>query len=310
MQAPACHENMVKVAGYILGEFGNLIAGDQRSSPLIQFQLLHSKYHLCSASTRALLLTTYVKFINLFPEIKNDIQTVLRNESNIRSADAELQQRTVEYLQLSSITTTDVLATVLEEMPPFPERESSILATLKKKKPGMTSGLNSVPKDYKAGAVANNILNDLHTANNASTDLLGLNTSLPSNNIGGQAPQSSASLLVDVFGDFNSTPSVNNSVANNVAAPSAPTSNIIISNDEGLRKLVCKSNGVLFENDLLQIGIKSEFKQNLGRISLFYGNKTNSQFTFFLPSITWPEPLAQSKSNPMHSLMTSNPFIC
>jgi hypothetical protein len=43
LQAPACHENMVKVGGYILGEFGNLIAGDQRSSPLVQFQLLHSK---------------------------------------------------------------------------------------------------------------------------------------------------------------------------------------------------------------------------------------------------------------------------
>ena len=28
---PACHENMVKVGGYILGEFGNLIAGDPRS---------------------------------------------------------------------------------------------------------------------------------------------------------------------------------------------------------------------------------------------------------------------------------------
>ena len=36
LQAPACHENMVKVGGYILGEFGNLIAGDQRSSPLVQ----------------------------------------------------------------------------------------------------------------------------------------------------------------------------------------------------------------------------------------------------------------------------------
>lgn len=287
---------MVKVAGYILGEFGNLIAGDQRSSPIIQFQLLHSKYHLCSASTRALLLTTYVKFINLFPEIKNDIQNVLRNESNIRSADAELQQRTVEYLQLTTITTTDVLATVLEEMPPFPERESSILATLKKKKPGMTSGLNAVPKEYK-GTMANNILNDVHT-NNASTDLLGLNASPPSNNIGGQPHQSSASLLVDVFGDIGSTaPSLNNtnSVTNNVAAPAAPGSTIIISNEEGLKKLVCKSNGVLFENDLLQIGVKSEFKQNLGRISLFYGNKTNSQFQFFLPSITWPEPLAQSK---------------
>ncbi len=48
LQAPACHENMVKVGGYILGEFGNLIAGDTRSAPLVQFRLLHSKYHLCS----------------------------------------------------------------------------------------------------------------------------------------------------------------------------------------------------------------------------------------------------------------------
>ena len=31
LQVPACHENMVKVGGYILGEFGNLIAGDSRS---------------------------------------------------------------------------------------------------------------------------------------------------------------------------------------------------------------------------------------------------------------------------------------
>ena len=45
VQAPSYHENMVKVAGYILVVFGNLIAGDQRSSPIIQFQPLHSKYH-------------------------------------------------------------------------------------------------------------------------------------------------------------------------------------------------------------------------------------------------------------------------
>lgn len=54
----------------------------------------------------------------------------------MRSADAELQQRASEYLQLSIVASSDVLATVLEEMPSFPERESSILAVLKKKKPG------------------------------------------------------------------------------------------------------------------------------------------------------------------------------
>ncbi|MGH0186279.1 UNVERIFIED_CONTAM: hypothetical protein FKN15_020613 [Acipenser sinensis] len=109
LQAPACHENMVKVGGYILGEFGNLIAGDPRSSPLVQFNLLHSKFHLCSVPTRALLLSAYIKFINLFPETKPTIQEVLRSDSQIRNSDVELQQRAVEYLKLSSIASTDVL---------------------------------------------------------------------------------------------------------------------------------------------------------------------------------------------------------
>jgi AP-2 complex subunit alpha len=281
---------MVKVSGYILGEFGNLIAGDQRSSPLIQFQLLHSKYHLCSASTRALLLTTYVKFINLFPEIKIDIQTVLKNHSNIRSADAELQQRTVEYLQLTSITTTDVLATVLEEMPPFPERESSILATLKKKKPGMTSGVTPTGKEYK-GTMNNNISNDISSPvipTNASTDLLGLNSSPPTEVT---QTQSNASLLVDVFGDINSISSGTSSTFNNIGAAVNASPGVVVSNEEGLKKLVIKHNGVLFENELLQIGVKSEFRQNLGRISLFYGNKTNSQFQGFLPTVSCSDQL-------------------
>ena len=39
-------------------------------------------------------------------------------------------------------------------------------------------------------------------------------------------------------------------------------------------RFTCKNNGVLYENDLIQIGVKSEFRQNLGRIALYFGNKT------------------------------------
>lgn len=41
-------------------------------------------------------------------------------------------------------------------------------------------------------------------------------------------------------------------------------------------RFVFKNNGVLFENDLIQIGVKSEYRQNLGRLGLFYGNKTQT----------------------------------
>ena len=42
-----------------------------------------------------------------------------------------------------------------------------------------------------------------------------------------------------------------------------------------LFRFICKNNGVLFENDIIQIGVKSEFRQNLGRTEIFYGNKTS-----------------------------------
>uniref|UniRef100_A0A671YIY1 AP-2 complex subunit alpha n=1 Tax=Sparus aurata TaxID=8175 RepID=A0A671YIY1_SPAAU len=305
LQAPACHENMVKVGGYILGEFGNLIAGDPRSSPLVQFNLLHSKFHLCSVPTRALLLSAYIKFINLFPETKATIQEVLRCDSQIRNSDVELQQRAVEYLKLSSIASTDVLATVLEEMPPFPERESSILAKLKKKKgPGAVSVTELEDSKREGGELNGGGDRGQDTAtmaaSNASTpspsaDLLGIRSTAPL----GAAPASAGSLLVDVFSEAGPTaPSaaVNDDGFLSSAPPSEDPAPPLSEADDLLNKFVCKNNGVLFENQLLQIGIKSEYRQNLGRMYLFYGNKTSVQFASFTTTVSCPGEL-QSQLN-------------
>ncbi|GAB1292916.1 AP-2 complex subunit alpha-2 [Apodemus speciosus] len=249
LQAPACHENLVKVGGYILGEFGNLIAGDPRSSPLIQFNLLHSKFHLCSVPTRALLLSTYIKFVNLFPEVKATIQDVLRSDSQLKNADVELQQRAVEYLRLSTVASTDILATVLEEMPPFPERESSILAKLKKKKgPSTVTDLEETKRersiDVNGGPEPVPASTSAASTPSPSADLLGLGAVPPAPT--GPPPSSGGGLLVDVFSDSASA-----------VAPLAPGS------EDNFARFVCKNNGVLFENQLLQIGLKSEFRQNL-----------------------------------------------
>ncbi|XP_041445341.1 adaptor related protein complex 2 subunit alpha 2 L homeolog isoform X2 [Xenopus laevis] len=326
LQAPACHENLVKVGGYILGEFGNLIAGDPRSSPLIQFNLLHSKFHLCSVPTRALLLSAYIKFINLFPEIKPTIQDVLRSDSQLRNADVELQQRAVEYLRLSSIASNDILATVLEEMPPFPERESSILAKLKKKKGPSTvidledtkkeksnSDLNGITEHAPVSTSQQLIVEDqvtyavrqrplsllvptpssshclysgtshlaaalpvFQSTPSPSADLLGLGASSGSSSTAKAAP-SAGNLLVDVFADA-----------------SLPVAAVASEAEDHFSRLICKNNGVLFENQLLQIGVKSEFRQNLGRMFIFFGNKMSSQFQNFTSTVICSDELSAS----------------
>ncbi|XP_038050439.1 AP-2 complex subunit alpha-2-like isoform X2 [Patiria miniata] len=333
LQAPACHENMVKVGGYILGEFGNLIAGDPRSSPQVQFNLLHSKFHLCSPPTRGLLLSTYVKFINLFPEIKQIIQDVLKSDNQLRNADAELQQRAVEYLSLSVRTSSDVLATVLEEMPPFPERESSLLAKLKKKKPSAvveekkpnkpitvevnnTAGESSTDAPSTATPVQLPMVQAPNpTAAAPSTDLLGLDAAPaqpaqtfnmpgapPATNNFGAPPAAGQSTLLDIFDAQAPAPAQAPAQAPAVANASALSPGA----EENFCKFICKNNGVLFENDLLQIGVKSESKSMYCRLVLFFGNKTSMQFSDFSSTVITPGELASRllvKAPPINNVL-------
>lgn len=92
-------------------------------------------------------------------------------------------------------------------------------------------------------------------------------------------PASSGGLLVDVFSDSPSA-----------VAPLAPGS------EDNFARFVCKNNGVLFENQLLQIGLKSEFRQNLGRMFIFYGNKTSTQFLNFTPTLICSDDLQATLS--------------
>ncbi|OON14119.1 adaptin region [Opisthorchis viverrini] len=278
LQAPACHENMVKVGAYVLGEFGNLIAGDERSSPKIQFHLLHSKFHLCTPNTRQLMLSTYMKFINLFPEIKADIQDVLMNDSNLRSSNVEIQQRATEYLALSRIATDDVLATVLEEMPPFPERESSILAKLKAKNPNSEVPMNKseTPAPTDATTPSTPRLAQLAKPGEEA-DLLGLgflSSSQPSQNqesekattLSGSTPGNR--LLVDILGSEHPT---NGSFMDE---------STILNKGEFI-SLLSRPSGVLFENRVIQIGLRSQSNRHLCRLTLFYGNNSSHPLTNF-----------------------------
>ncbi|PFX11439.1 AP-2 complex subunit alpha-2, partial [Stylophora pistillata] len=177
-------------------------------------------------------------------------------------------------------------ATVLEEMPPFPERESSILAKLKKKKQEKTGIIEKEEKSEPVEKPTTNgqvpvAINETPAPNPAlQPDLLGTETTVskPVTNNFGPPETGGGGLLVDVF-EMPATP----------VAGSAPS--ITQGAEENIKKFVCKNTGVLFETDILQVGIKSEFKDEKGALGVFYGNKTSSQFVSFSSMVHLPGDL-------------------
>lgn len=68
-------------------------------------------------------------------------------------------------------------------------------------------------------------------------------------------PAADGGLLVNVLDDFSSLSTPISQQNSQDLTPGA---------EEGFMKFLTKNNGVLFENDILQIGVKSEYKKNLG----------------------------------------------
>ncbi|WVZ55142.1 hypothetical protein U9M48_005842 [Paspalum notatum var. saurae] len=127
LDKPALHETMVKVSAYLLGEYGHLLARRPGSSPKELFAIINDKLPTVSTSTVAILLSTYAKILmhTQPPDagLQQQILTIFKKyESYI---DVEIQQRAVEYFELSR--KGPALADVLAEMPKFPERESALL---------------------------------------------------------------------------------------------------------------------------------------------------------------------------------------
>ena len=131
LKNPTCNENVIKLAAYVLGEYGDLIASEPASDPIHQFMELKSKFLSVSSSARCMILTAFVKFVNIFPEIKE--HCVQFFESHKYSLDVELQQRALEYLALSTMPTDDLIQVIFEQMPVFGERESALVGRLNKK---------------------------------------------------------------------------------------------------------------------------------------------------------------------------------
>lgn len=273
LKAPSTHESLVKVGGYILGEYGHLIANEPGYSPIEQFQVLHSKSQFCVASTRALLLSTYIKWVNVFPEIKPQLLTIFERYRHV--LDVELQQRACEFYALASRPEDDeLLQNICEEMPSFPPRVSALLGRL-----NMKHGDTEDKRTWIHGGKEANLDRDIAkqkvegnigSAAEPSGDILGSLAGL----------EISASPALDASGPAASNNSPRLSTGPNI--------------DRWFDKLTYTAEGVLYEDDQVQIGVKSRYQGHIGQLAVYVGNKVSAPLTSFTTTIHVSDPDALS----------------
>lgn len=282
------------VQGYILGEYGHLIANETGYSPMEQFQILHHKSQFCVASTRSLLLSTYIKWVNVFPEIKPQLVNIFERYRHV--LDAELQQRACEFYALASRPDDDeLLQNVCEEMPPFPARESALLGRMNRKHGdtedkrtwihgGKEANLERQATKRKTtlGSPPNGN-GSATTAPAESQDIMGSLAGLNLSDPSGQTDSQSSTL--DALPP--KPPSIPDATPRLTVGPSV---------DRWYSKLTYSAEGVLYEDVQIQIGVKSKFQGHLGQLAIYMGNKVSAPLTSFTTTINVTDQDAISAS--------------
>lgn len=117
----SCSETFVKIASYVLGEVGHVIADSPGCEPINQLKLLYSKLSTSSQDiTRYMLVDCLAKFYNMYPEIRSDIKGIFNRIQD--SLNVELQQRAKEYSKL--FENEKMLEKVFEEMPLYEAKQN------------------------------------------------------------------------------------------------------------------------------------------------------------------------------------------
>lgn len=279
-------ETTAKFGAYVIGEFGYLICDDVDMTSEKQFDVLHKHYLVAAIPTKCLILTAFVKMENLYDEIRPRVMEVFKR--CMTNMDLEIQQRACEYLSLHQVS-EELMKRVLEPMPIFPEnRESALIVRLRNQQKA-TAGDDQAEADSGSSSVSKLEIHDREEKDEG--DLLSLDDSpKKTGGYGGFGGGSGAesirganpvSELVDIFGGGGSMP------------PGAPVGGGFIGIDASLtpqlaewdKNLILNAQGVLFENDVLQIGAKHEYRGSQGRINFFFGNKTNDTIANFKVTI-------------------------
>jgi AP-2 complex subunit alpha len=291
-----CHETSVRIAAYVLGEFGFLIAERPGMSGEEQFKILHQHWATSDAQTRAILISTYAKLANLYEECRPLVAPVFARCKN--SVDVEIQQRSTEYASMREAFSPEAVEDLLREMPPFEDKRQSALEQRLREKEGDDSAA-VVKAARPSAAQRQRAAQSAAAARAAEEAAAAAEQNGPTNHDDGDVDDEKDGKRSKVLCYFPlaALPQESHLSSSFVLVVAAPAQSAAPENDSeavvgipkdvipAMRKAfsnLCTSpSGVLFENSLLQVGVKHEYVGAQGRISVFFGNLSKSPLTHF-----------------------------
>eukprot|EP01122_Echinamoeba_exundans_P011711 TRINITY_DN4757_c0_g1_i1.p1 TRINITY_DN4757_c0_g1~~TRINITY_DN4757_c0_g1_i1.p1 ORF type:complete len:1048 (-),score=242.02 TRINITY_DN4757_c0_g1_i1:42-3185(-) len=322
VRSDLANETTVKVAAYILGEYGDLICEQPDSAGDQQFAVLWAKFTSGAVgdATKAILLSTFVKFCRMYPPLIPRIGPIFKQHAT--QIDPEIQQRSVEYLGLLALRNIDLLNTICDVMPPYAAGDEdneevsgdvsgadliSSAASTTSPRPasarrdsgasvkrtnsssvGATSSPQSIPTASSARAVPTSPATAASGSPAASP--VGSPVGSPtSDSLAAQSRMRGQSVFGEgVNKEFNQAISAasgqTSSDLNSMRLAPPPEQTLSHLSPEERKaalamRLSLQGQGVLFEDDMVQIGFKAEWQRGQGRMMLYLGNKTSASFT-------------------------------
>jgi AP-2 complex subunit alpha len=254
VQSKYAHEITVALAGYILGEFGVNICEKEGMSGYDQFAALHQHFHRCSIKVCALLLTSYVKIMNLYPDCKDIIMEVFTKHST--SGHLELQQRACEYMRLPDVG-QELMENVLNTMPVYSaNKDSALLAKVGKAEDVTDKSVWTADRPERAERPRRESYNEEDAPE-------------------AQAPPSGE---VDLLSLDDDTPSAGSSGGGGSSAEIGLSPDVIPSMKSWFNAAVVTPAGqsaLLYKDNVIQVTVTAEYRAHQGRIMIVFGNNSD-----------------------------------
>ncbi|KAL7720547.1 AP-2 complex subunit alpha [Entamoeba marina] len=284
----------IKLSSYILGEYGFLIVKDNMKIAQNIFTILYEKFPLATTKTKLIMLTAFAKLHSTFPCLRDQIQSVFIKYQ--QSWEPEICDRSQNYLFLTS--TEELANIVFEAIPPWEDAEENVI--------GGDVTVTENTEDVRNRNTKENTkdddlflllgVSDANKQNPPPTDdLFSILTGPIPQQQPPQEPQQNNQTSQhsnEVF-SFDEGPSFveKEKEKEKELSPSQNTETydgcltLNVDNqmktvlEENHGKLILAFEGVLYQDEAIQIGLKSSLESPTARLALFFGNRLDENVT-------------------------------